>query len=404
MIRQLFSLTRDQRLMFLSGVFWGFGMSMFLFIQPLYVASLGATPTQIGLALGLGAAVVTVMYIPLGVWADRRGRKPVILLGWGLGTVATLGLALAPDWRWVIPLMGCYMLANFAMPAFHGYIAASSHGDLSRTMAVMASGSSLASIVAPALGGWIGETYGLRSVYFCAAALFALSTTWLLFLTPQPAAPRRPGVGLGELTGDHDFLKQVAFILLLFFAIDVGMVLAPKFMEDVRGWTVGQIGWLGTVGSLGVVIISLLLGNMRSDRPVSLLLAQAAVLAAVLLIWVTPAPLFTFLAFFVHGNNRVVRPIIIGRLARILDPATLSVGYGFYETAMRLGLALSPALAGLLYQRNPYLPLYAGAAAITVCLVLTLTLPRPTRKQPVAARPAPGGAMEPARTRQTGSA
>ena len=168
MIRQLFSLNRDQRLMALSGVFWGFGMSMFLFLQPLYVASLGASPRQIGLALGLGAAVVTVLYVPFGTWADRWGRKPVIVLGWSVGTLATLGLALAPDWRWVIPAMGLYMLSNFAMPAFNGYIAASDQsGNLSRTMALLASGSSLASIVAPAVGGWIGETFGLRTVYFC---------------------------------------------------------------------------------------------------------------------------------------------------------------------------------------------------------------------------------------------
>ena len=96
-------------------------------------------------------------------------------------------------------------------------------------------------------------------------------------------------------------------MLVLFFAIDVGMVLAPKFLEDVRGWTVGQIGWLGTVGSLGVVALSLALGNMRVDRPHSLALAQAAVLLAVLLIWGSALPALIFLAYFVHGNNRVVR-------------------------------------------------------------------------------------------------
>jgi MFS family permease len=394
MFSQLFSLNRDQRLMFFAAVFWGFGVSMFLFLQPLYVASLGATPRQVGVALGLGAALVTGLYVPFGMWADRWGRKPIIVSGWALGALATFFLAAAPDWRWVIPTMGLYMLSNFAMPAFNGYIAASDQSaNLSRTMAILASGSSLASIVAPAVGGWLGEAFGLRAVYFFAACLFGISTVFLTFLTPQPVEPRRADEGAGKLVSDRWFVSQVLFTLALFFAIDVGMVLAPTFLEEVRGWTVGQIGWLGTAGSVGVVVLSLALGNMRTDRPVSLFLAQAAVLLAVLLIWVTPAPALIILAYFIHGNNRVVRPIVIGRLAHRLNRSTLSLGYGFYETAMRLGLAASPFVAGLLYEREPHLPLLAGAVAVTLCLVWTLGMAGPGRREPVSAAPSSQAAV-----------
>jgi predicted MFS family arabinose efflux permease len=99
-----------------------------------------------------------------------------------------------------------------------------------------------------------------------------------------------------------------------------------------------------------------------------------AVLASLLLL-VTPLMPFIVLAYFIHGSNRLIRPFMIGRLARSLDQATLSFGYGFYETAMRLGLAAAPLAAGLLYAREPSLPLLAGGVCVCVTLALTFTLP-----------------------------
>ena len=105
-------MTRDQFLIYLSTLLWGFGLSLFMYIQPLYIAQLGASPAQIGLVLGVSGLIVPLLYIPLGLWADRRGRRPLIQAGWGLGALATFGIALAPDWRWLIPGLTAYQLSN----------------------------------------------------------------------------------------------------------------------------------------------------------------------------------------------------------------------------------------------------------------------------------------------------
>jgi len=382
--------------MYLSSFLWGFGASLFWYIQPLYIESLGATAEQIGFVLAVGGLVVTFLYIPIGLWADRRGRKPVILAGWGLGSVATLAMALAPDWRWLIPSMVAYQLSNFAMPAFHGYVAATQHeGSLLRTFAVLSSASAIGSILSPAVGGWLGEVFGLRVVYLTAAVFFALSTLALLPLTNHPVSATSIA-GRGDarrLAGNRSFLWQIAFAFLVFLGIELGQVMAPKFLADVRGLSLGQIGWLGTVGSVGIILLSLLLGQMRAERPWSLVAAQAAALAAALLLLTTPLMPFIVLAYFIHGSNRLIRPFMIGRLARSLDQATLSFGYGFYETAMRLGLAVAPWAAGVLYAREPAWPLWAGAACVCVTLALTFTLPaghKPPLPAVAALAPEPG--------------
>jgi MFS family permease len=362
--------------MWLSTLLWGFGMMSFLYIQPLYVASLGASSSQIGLVLGASGIFVTFLYIPIGLWADRYGRKPVILAGWGLGAAATLAMAFVPDWRWLIPAMSVYMFSNFALPAFNGYLAASeAGGNLGRAIAIINT-SSIGGVIAPAVGGWIGEQYGLRAVYFTAGVMFCLSTLVLVFLAPQPATPpttasRTPR----ELLGNRAFLWQIAFVFLLYFSLEISHIMAPKFLEDVRGLRVGQIGWLGSVASLGVVILQLLLGQLPTERRLSLLLVQLVALVATA-IWLNTSLLFLIvIAYFMHGYNRLVRPIIVGRLSHSLDPATLSFGYGFYETSFRLGLAVAPYVAGLLYEHSPGWPLLAGIMCLSVTLVLTFTLP-----------------------------
>lgn len=389
MFRRFAALTRDQRCMYVSSFLWGFGASLFWYIQPLYIESLGATAEQIGFVLAIGGLVVTFLYIPIGLWADRRGRKPVILAGWCLGALATLAMAIAPDWRWLIPAMVAYQFSNFAMPAYHGYVAASQHeGSVLRTFAILSSASAIGSILSPAVGGWIGEVWGMRAVYFCAAIFFILSSAALLPLSDQPATPSTAAgwADARRLAVSGRFLWQIAFAFLVFLSIEMGQVMAPKFLVDVRGVSLGEIGWLGTVGSVGIIVLSLLFGQLRAERPWSLVLSQVVAVAASLLLLTSPLMPVIVLAYFIHGSNRLIRPFMIGRLARSLDQATLSFGYGFYETAMRLGLAVAPFAAGLLYARSPAWPLALGTAATVGTLILTFTLPstRPAA-QPVAA-------------------
>jgi MFS family permease len=384
--------TRNHRLMFAAMFLWGFGMGMFIFIQPLFIESLGATTSQVGFALAVGGLLVTAVYIPVGLWADRRGRRITILAGWWLASLATILMALAPDWRWLIPALVMYQLANFAMPAFNGYVAAESAGrNLSGTLAFITSGAAIGRVISPAIGGWLGEQLGFRAVYLIAGACFILSSLVMGMISDRPAEPA-PGLRppAHQLIYSRAFVWQVVFIFLLFFAIELGQILMPKYLQEVRLLGLAQIGWLGTVGSLGVVVLSLGFGQLPETRRWALVLCQLVALAASVLLLSSALLPVIILACFVHGGNWVVRPIVIGRLARTLHPDMLSFGYGFLETAMRLGMALAPAVAGLLYARAPAAPMLAGAAALCVTLLCTLTLPG-GRSQPTAAATAIAG-------------
>jgi MFS family permease len=377
-MKQLNFLDRDFVLIYLSILLWGFGVFLYTYIQPLYITQLGATPAQVGLTLGLGSLLVTFLYAPIGLWADRYGRKAVIVAGWCLGTISAYGFALAADWRWFIPAMAAYTLSNFAVSVLNGYIAAKTLPEQrSRVFALISTSSAFGSILAPAIGGWIGEQFGLRAVYLTAAGAYTLSTLAILFIRPQPKEPQANSGHARELLRSSSVRWQVFFVFAIFFAVDVGQILAPKFLEEVRGLTIHQIGWLGTVSALGVVLLMLLISRLPSEGRWGLFTSQGvALLGLALLAW---APGFSLLlvAFFISGSNRVVRPPTLANFARLLTPATMSFGMGLQQTATQVGLALSPYVAGLLYTHNPYWPFYAGLLALISTLLMTGLLPQP---------------------------
>lgn len=380
-------LSRDQRLLFANNFITGFGVALFLNLQPIYISQLGATPAQVGLTLSLSGLIVTVLYVPLGLWADRHGRKPMIVSGWVLSGLAALAMAAAPDWRWFIPALTVYLMSNFAVPALQGYVAASGGGrNLGRLFALLAAGNSVGSVAAPALGGWLGEHVGLRTVYAIAGVLFVLDGLLVLGrLAPQaapPAAQRAPAFGLLR---SGPFRVEVLFTLMLFVAVDVGQVLAPKYLQDVRHLSVSQIGWLGSLGTLGVAGLTLALGRLPSERRTPLLIAQALA-AASLSLWLSSPWLgLIALGYFIGGGNRVIRPLLASRLAARLKPEDMSFGFGFYQTAQQLGLTISPFLAGQLYARDPSWPLLAGLVGIGLTVLVTAF--RPARPAAVLAAP-----------------
>ena len=378
------SLSRDQhwisRALFLSGIAEG----LWWHLQPVYIKFLGADPIQIGAALSLANVLIIFVYIPSGLLADRGRRKLLILSAWGMAAVAFLLIAAAPDWRWVIPGFALNLLASFARPALSGQIAASDQsGNVSRAFAVSSISFSIGALFYPALGGWIAETFGLRAVFVTASAVYVLATLCFLPLSTQRITVRREGGrSLGKLLNDRLFLWQIAFVFLLTFALDTGVVLAPNFLQEVKGLSFQQIGQLGTFAAFGGMLLSMLNAQFPPGRKRALLISQVTLIGALALLLIAPPaefgvlPVILYVAYFMRGAADSLWAPIAGRLTIWLSPELLSLGFGFRDTAMRVALTLSPLLAGRLYSSAPAYPLYFGLIALALTVALTFTLPR----------------------------
>src|SRR5690242_9942631 len=72
------------------------GLFMVLPMFTLYASQLqGATPTLIGLAMGIYGLAQAILQIPFGALSDRIGRKPVIMAGLLIFSLGSLLCAIA---------------------------------------------------------------------------------------------------------------------------------------------------------------------------------------------------------------------------------------------------------------------------------------------------------------------
>lgn len=84
----LFKCTRDVKLLVVQHVLLSFIYGYFAVFFNIYLYEVGVSPLVIGLIVSCMYLLTTLSAVPLAVIADRRGRKPVIILGLVLHNLA----------------------------------------------------------------------------------------------------------------------------------------------------------------------------------------------------------------------------------------------------------------------------------------------------------------------------
>jgi MFS family permease len=381
----MFRLGRDNSFLWWSMLLWGLGDGLYMYIHPLYIKSLGAGPTDIGLVLSVAAAAMTLTYLPAGFLSDRTSRRMNLLVGWAVGAIGALLLALAPDWQWLIPGMIVFRMSGFVMPAFQSYVlAASRPGDTKRAYTLVTAAYSIGTVPTPLIGGWIGQMAGLRTVYLIATVLYVLSTLLVFPIAEQPILARTARSSYRAVLRNRRFMVLCLVFTAILAVTFLGWSFAPNYLADVAGLNVETIGGLGMAVSLGASVLAILLSSARIPRRLGVVLGLGAVLASFLLLLSFPILPVLVLAYFLRGANAANGSLLTTWLAETLDPETMGRGFGVFNTVYSVGLTVMPYLTGWLYAGQPSLPFLLAAVLVVPAIVLTLFLPH----RGLASRPA----------------
>jgi len=373
-------MNRDTRLIALALFLWGLGEGLFFHIQPLHIGQLGASPVQLGGALSAASIVRALVLLPAGALADRLPRKPLILGAWVIGPLAAVLMGLARSWQGIVPGLMLYGLSAYCIPIINAYLAQSSvSGNVERTFATVYAVHTIGGVISPALGGWLAGAVGFRSVYFIAAGLFGLSATAAVRLGPQPVPQRQVHVGRVRVLASRRFLTFAGLALFMFAAMYLGFPLAPKYLADVRGWDVTQIGVLGSLQALGMSAFGLLLGRVGNGRRAwGLAVGQALVWVSTLLLLSAGAFPVVGLAYLLRGAYQGCRSLAQARSSRLGREGERGLLLGAVETVIASAQIIAPYAAGWLYTGNAALPLQASLVLIPIAVLLTgLVLPGP---------------------------
>ncbi len=214
------------------------GFGAILPLLPVFVRQRGFPLSDIGVMAAAYAAVAFVAQLGLGVWADRVGRKWLIVAGCLLEVVGTGGfLAHINPW-WYIGFRVVQGLGSGAVvPAANALVAdLVDESRRGRAYGIMAASSSAGFAVGPVLGGLAGAVWGLSAPFVvgvilnAGAAIMSAVSLPTHHSTPRNSSPR------------GDALWPMAFRLWPYFAVMfVWMGLAGMYDTS---WSL-YMRWLG---------------------------------------------------------------------------------------------------------------------------------------------------------------
>ena len=185
------------------------------------IPALPATARALGMSISTAELTITLYLIGLaagqllyGPVSDRFGRRPVLLAGITLFTVASLATALAPD---AAVLIGARILQSIGGCAglVLGRAAvrdASTPDKAAGQIALLGLVLALIPAVAPAIGGYLTAYISWRASYMLLAIIGAVTLLGCALLMPETLAPRSATHSRSMVTSYPRLLRSPGFL------------------------------------------------------------------------------------------------------------------------------------------------------------------------------------------------
>jgi MFS family permease len=361
------------------------GGEMYGMLLPLYLKQLNASVAQIGLFFTISQIIPLVVQI-LGGWiSDSLGRLRSIAWGSVAGNLVYVGFIFAPTWQWVMSGMFFSAITRSLIgPSFNAFIAEqSAEKNRARLFGITDTLFMIISVVGPPLGGYLADTFGFRIMLACAWVLYFLATLIRVSMArvaargheahPQGLSLGNLRTNLGTMVGLLVSGGVITWILITDGVRDIAYSLSgnlmPVYLEEIGGMTFQQIGWLGSIFGVCMMLVTMPAGWLADKKGERLGIAAG--------FFTEFLAMFTFMQ--VHGfMGYALVWALFGLGAGMMSPAYNSLiskavpeklrgtAFGFFGTSLGLVSLPAPAVGAQLWERySPRLPFYVtGVAAL----------------------------------------
>lgn len=320
----------------------------------------GASLRFIGVVMGVYGLMQIVLRLPMGDMADRKGRKPSILLAFGCTIAAGVFLVAAPSALWTIPGVAFFGLAGgIFWVAANAYLFDRVPRDALATATTdysIAVGGAF--LVGPPLGHVLADTLGFRAAFLAFVASSILGTLLLLTLPETPPEPRprsseSPYRRAARLLRHPAIAASAAGTLLysMLFSVMTSFfqlhVLALGFSVTLAGFLLG-----GRQASALLVRFRLPLALQRFGA-VRVLLAGLVVssIATGLVPFATGLPTLVAVVAIAGAATGVMIPANLMLVHEGAPPHERGLANGIYGTMLGVGSTIAPALFGAAGER-----------------------------------------------------
>lgn len=379
----------------------GFGIVIPLY--PFYAESMGASPLMVTL-LASTYSLAQFFFAPLwGALSDRHGRRPILLLSIGMGTLAMAGFAWAPSLLWLFVFRALHGLFAANISVAQAIIAdTTTPENRAKGMGMIGAAFGLGFTIGPFVGGELSD-YGLATPIAAAAALQAFNFLLALAILPETRTGDAPSrqrpidpAAFGRVLVHPVVGPIVTLSFLLIFAFSMMESTFSLFQEHQNHLGPKEVGRvLGVIGVVGVFVQGGAIGPLvRTFGEKRLIQVGILSLAAALLALAFAAPWGPLLgvAAWIAVSHGLLSPSLNAILSKRTPEADQGFVLGSNQSLGALARALAPGLGGLLFTHAAHAaPFLAGAALLGLGAALTLRVPNqePQSSATLASRPQP---------------
>ena len=367
------------------------GLFLLLPVLALHAGSLpGGTPLLAGLAVGAYGLTQAVMQIPFGVWSDRVGRKPLIVVGLLLHVVGSALGAVAGTASALVAARVVQGLGAVSGPVT-AFLADLTRPE-SRTRAMFAIGMSIGAsfVLSLVAGPLLAAAIGIPGVFWLIGALGIVALGLVLFVLPaeRPRAERATrGHWRQALT--RRLAPYYAGIFVLHLTLTAAFIAVPHVLRDLHGleesrhWMV----YLGVFAASIALTAPLVIWSERNRSPGRAALIGGAGLAlALAALGIAYANFDALLGALVlyFGAFNFLEARLPAALTEAAGEASRGAALGLFATCQFAGAFAGGLLGGVVLGSPwPITGIFAAAAAAVVAWLPWAKATESARSRPI---------------------
>ncbi len=364
---------RNLQLTFGSLFFWSFGIGLYDSLIPIYARQLGASPVELGTLFTLRHLALAAGFLTGWILTDRFSRRTVIAASWISSTPVPLLLAAAPSYGWLLPGLLLYEFGYFGLPAVHAYITRRvPPSELASTFGVMGTISSSGFVIAPSVGGFVADQWGIRATLLIGAVFYVLSTLLMLRVRHEDAGAAATGASPVPTRAD---LRPLWTPMWIYAGATLAILITNPFLSpylrEVRGMSLSEIGFQSSMVAVGGVTLTILAGRMGDRFGIVPTLAAALLLFALGILLVAVAPVALLPVFAIVRTRSPLFNLGHALIGARAPGAMVGRAFAMAGVLSALLASVGSLVGGYAYEVNPVLPL---AISVGVAIAMAAAL------------------------------
>lgn len=341
---------------------------------------LGASPTTIGLLFAAFGVTLLAVSIPMGAVSDRVGRQGPLAGGMLALALSTALFAYATSLPWLFAarlvqgaadavtwVVGFALIANLYGPAERG-----------RMTGIVMSGTSVAFMIGPSIGGWLYEAGGIRLPFLVVAAVAAVGAVAFVWFDPPSERVKRDPVPISAVLTVPAVARCAGLVVAIATTLSMVEPIFSMHLQTDLGLGPSRVGLAFAAAALGNTVFHPFFGRL-SDRfgarrmVFAGLVTSACTLPLLGTAWNLPSAIG--LGVLQSGAFAVGITPSLAYMAEATSSTgieSFGVSYGIYNVAWAVGLLSGPSLGGFLFERMGFARLTLAWAPVLLAVTWLL--------------------------------